>query len=384
MTTDGVDSARVVENQVMSDVRCQILMLDVAVFLTPHEIGEVAAISNIKIVHLTSPITPHPRPRNTTSHDFPTDKRHLSTPFPYTLPMTSTGNMYYLLLALLLPLQQLTANHEVVRDYTLSGKVLDSQTGAPLPFAAIQIRGQNIYVQTDFDGNYRVSVAKGEHALLVNYASYQQSEQRIVVKQDQHHNVRMYRLVNRYESRTWFVEETETAIRDRYVVGTVSDGTTGGRLIGATVTVKGTKLGTITDFDGTFQLHVPAGEHTIEFSYVGYTVAGSEVNFTEDKRLDVKLYANSAAEVLVSPPADLNWETEPSTPVGDGQRDSSLPFFDDDTLILVDGKKVSKTSLGNLDPTTIKSIDVVKQADQIEALEHGSDYSGAILITLNK
>lgn len=41
-------------------------------------------------------------------------------------------------------------------------------------------------------------------------------------------------------------------------------------LIGASVVVKGTTVGTITDFDGNFVLSVPTGAIVLEFSYVGY------------------------------------------------------------------------------------------------------------------
>ena len=40
-------------------------------------------------------------------------------------------------------------------------------------------------------------------------------------------------------------------------------------VIGATVIVKGTTTGTVTDFDGAFSLEVPEGAKTLEISYVG-------------------------------------------------------------------------------------------------------------------
>mgnify|MGYP000214192035 CR=1 FL=1 len=41
-------------------------------------------------------------------------------------------------------------------------------------------------------------------------------------------------------------------------------------LIGATVRVKGTTLGTITDVDGKFTITVPNAKSVLEVSYVGY------------------------------------------------------------------------------------------------------------------
>ena len=40
-------------------------------------------------------------------------------------------------------------------------------------------------------------------------------------------------------------------------------------LVSVSVVVKGTKLGTITDANGTFSLSVPTGERTLQFSYLG-------------------------------------------------------------------------------------------------------------------
>ena len=51
------------------------------------------------------------------------------------------------------------------------------------------------------------------------------------------------------------------------VVGTVTDGTE--PIIGASVRVKGSNVGTVTDMDGNFQLNVAAGTELI-ITYIGY------------------------------------------------------------------------------------------------------------------
>ena len=60
---------------------------------------------------------------------------------------------------------------------------------------------------------------------------------------------------------------------DSYLVRGVISDVNGDKLIGATLLVKGTNLGTTTDFDGAFQLRVPTGTQSIVISYIGY---GSE------------------------------------------------------------------------------------------------------------
>lgn len=56
----------------------------------------------------------------------------------------------------------------------------------------------------------------------------------------------------------------------REVQGIVRDADTGEPLIGATVIVRGTTIGTVTDLDGKFRLNVPGSNTQLEISYVGY------------------------------------------------------------------------------------------------------------------
>ena len=55
------------------------------------------------------------------------------------------------------------------------------------------------------------------------------------------------------------------------VKGTVYDEKTNTTLIGVSVLVKGTTIGTITDVDGNFSIDVPTANASLSFSYVGYT-----------------------------------------------------------------------------------------------------------------
>ncbi|MCB9311059.1 MAG: TonB-dependent receptor [Lewinellaceae bacterium] len=54
------------------------------------------------------------------------------------------------------------------------------------------------------------------------------------------------------------------------IKGTVVDSDTQDPLVGVNVFVKGSKLGTITDIDGNFQLRVDSKDVTLELSYIGY------------------------------------------------------------------------------------------------------------------
>lgn len=85
----------------------------------------------------------------------------------------------------------------------------------------------------------------------------------------------------------------------RTVKGVVSE-KGGGPLIGATVAVKGTTVGTTTDVDGSYSLQAPAGSDMLYVSYVGYTSV--EVAITADGVVNVELVteATSLSEVVVT------------------------------------------------------------------------------------
>ena len=54
------------------------------------------------------------------------------------------------------------------------------------------------------------------------------------------------------------------------VTGVITDSNDGSPLIGASVLVKGTKTGTITDFNGRFTLNMPSEKRVLVVSSVGY------------------------------------------------------------------------------------------------------------------
>lgn len=70
------------------------------------------------------------------------------------------------------------------------------------------------------------------------------------------------------------------------LTGTIVDGESGDPLIGASVLVKGTSTGTITDFDGKFTLKVAdKGDYVLIFSYTGYSDVMQNVSISGDMDL---------------------------------------------------------------------------------------------------
>ncbi|UPK68577.1 TonB-dependent receptor [Chitinophaga filiformis] len=78
------------------------------------------------------------------------------------------------------------------------------------------------------------------------------------------------------------------------VSGYVKDQQNGESLIGISVSKAGTSLGTVTNEYGFYSLTLPAGDHEIQFSYIGYAPVKMSVSLRSNKNLDVKMEKSSS------------------------------------------------------------------------------------------
>jgi len=94
----------------------------------------------------------------------------------------------------------------------------------------------------------------------------------------------------------FFLSSICLAQAQRVVSGTVTDNS-GEPLIGASVLVVGTTVGTVTDFNGAYTLTVPAGSNQIQFSYTGYEPV--VVNLGASNTVDASLAEGIVLETAV-------------------------------------------------------------------------------------
>ena len=87
-------------------------------------------------------------------------------------------------------------------------------------------------------------------------------------------------------------------LQSRNIKGQIVD-ETGEPLIGVSVFVKGTTVGTITDMDGNYALEVPEGSNTLEVSYIGYRT--QTITIREAGIINIRMEADTQAldEVVV-------------------------------------------------------------------------------------
>ena len=84
--------------------------------------------------------------------------------------------------------------------------------------------------------------------------------------------------------------------------GYIKDASNGEALIGATVFVKETKNGAVTNVYGFYSVTIPAATYTIEISYIGYERIVQQISLDKDIRLDIELKqeAEQLEEVVVT------------------------------------------------------------------------------------
>lgn len=206
---------------------------------------------------------------------------------------------------------------------------------------------------------------------------------------------------------------------DKVVQGKVVD-SEGIALPGVTIVVKGTSVGTITDFDGAFSLEVPAGSEMLVFSFVGFQT--QEVLIGNQTVFDISLAENMLEiEEIVAVGYGTQYKREVSGSIssvseknfnkgvnstavdllkgkvaglsitqgsGDITEDQTIRLRGTSSLtgsskpfIVIDG--VPGMSLNSVAPQDIESMSVLK--DAASAAIYGSrSASGVILITTKK
>ena len=201
------------------------------------------------------------------------------------------------------------------------------------------------------------------------------------------------------------------------ITGTVTDAETGEELIGANILVVGTSSGTITDFDGSYSLTLPADAKQLEFSYTGYASQVIDINgrtvidlamsagelldevvvvgYGTQKEKEITSAVTSVgadefnqgpitdpAQLLQGKVAGLQVYNRGGDPNSQNSvirlRGISTVGANTEPLVVVDG--VIGASLDNVDPNDIESISVLK--DGSAAAIYGSrGSSGVILVT---
>lgn len=175
------------------------------------------------------------------------------------------------------------------------------------------------------------------------------------------------------------------------VSGTISD-ETGMPLPGANVIIKGTSIGTTTDFDGNYSIQVENGQE-LQFSYVGYATKNIPIHSSTINA--VMETDNALEEVLITGYGTSNnntnssytnrvrdmakqddWDDEPAIKIrGVGTINPNNP-----PLFVVNGVVVSQNEISNIDPNTILNVETLKNSSAT-AIYGSRGANGVIVVT---
>lgn len=214
--------------------------------------------------------------------------------------------------------------------------------------------------------------------------------------------------------------EMQTLQQTQIISGTVIDELTGEPVIGANVIVKGTMVGTVTDYDGKFSFEAPGGS-TLVISYIGYlnmeitaTSSPMTIRLSEDthalEEIVVVGYGVQKKESLTGALQTLNNEklTNITTPSaenmiggkvpgvlvapGDGRPGSAGTILirgkasingNTNPLWVIDGVIVGNSPNNTLNPADIESMTVLKDAAST-AIYGSQGANGVIVVTTKK
>jgi len=200
-----------------------------------------------------------------------------------------------------------------------------------------------------------------------------------------------------------------TSLQQKFVKGTVVQND-GKPLGGATITVTGTTIGTITDAKGYFKLENIPNDGLLVISFVGFKSKVLKPDFTSEMAISMMrdtikyLNTNISTPPPPPPPPALNSDTNinandtptPPPPV-ESMKDvtdvtpppTSAPMSfkvlgdEPPPLFVVDGIILTQADVEKIDPNTIESITVLKKKSAV-ALYGGKTEDGVILITSKK
>ena len=208
----------------------------------------------------------------------------------------------------------------------------------------------------------------------------------------------------------------------REISGLVTSSSDGSSIPGASVVVKGTTLGTVTNMDGKFTLKIPTSAKSLIVSFVGmvstevpvtgsatYAVSLKAENISVDevivtamgikrnpkemgtataKVANQELTAAGASNVMNGMAAKvsglqintINNGVNPDTKIT--LRGNRHFLASNQALVVLDGVPVSATYLNSVNPNDIESVNILKGASA--AALYGNDASNGVLIVTTK
>ncbi len=280
-------------------------------------------------------------------------------------------------------------SNQSLKELTIKGKITNEK-GEPVPAVAVLVEGTTNGTISDPSGNYEIHTPENS-TLIFSMVGFEKKE--VVVDGRTEINVELendlqtqngQRIINvapkdestveNEEYRRVINFDTGEEVVINAVRGKVSNDK-GEPIPGAAVLIKGTTSGTITDFEGNFELQIQSEtKSALMFSMVGYQM--KEVDYEEQPRVDVVLEA------------DENANPDEIKVIGYGEQKKGSELLErvkihiageqNEPLYFVDG--IENKNIDWLAPDQIENVSVLK-GETANALYGDKGKNGVVIVT---
>jgi TonB-linked SusC/RagA family outer membrane protein len=98
----------------------------------------------------------------------------------------------------------------------------------------------------------------------------------------------------------FFILAGGQALAQKNITGKVTDAATGEPLPGVSIVISGTTMGTISDFDGNFEISVPEENNQLEFSMIGYSKEVVQLGGASTQNISMSESTTALEEIVVT------------------------------------------------------------------------------------
>ncbi|QIA06742.1 carboxypeptidase-like regulatory domain-containing protein [Draconibacterium halophilum] len=251
-------------------------------------------------------------------------------------------------------------------ETVVSGKITNNK-GEPLSAVAVLIEGTTTGTISDFSGNYEIKVANKDAVLVFNMLGY---EFRKVPASKEKINVVLTKSdIESQQSPNGVVVKPEHTVTGK-ITNEDGDG-----IPAAMVLVKGTTVGTVSDFSGNYKIETDE-KNTLVFKMIGY--AAKEVAIDGKSEIYVQLRADGSGKKDEVKVIGYGVQNKDNLPKIDIEKLGFETTSGEAPLYFVDGKEMG--NVANISAEDIESISVLKD-ESATSLYGDKGKNGVIIIT---
>ena len=158
---------------------------------------------------------------------------------------------------------------------------------------------KGVLVENDFNKNDDIKIILKNILPPVGLKFRKVGKYNYVIKKNRDYHKNGLGKINQKPGQPYLKQKTKTPISQQ-ISGVIKSEENEETLIGATIRIKGTGIGTITDENGQYDLPLPPGSQTLVFSYLGFEDKEVKINGPTQQNILMKPAATDLSEVIVT------------------------------------------------------------------------------------